>query len=285
MQELLNDAANPPGRLRFADGHALHPVIGIWNRIPAPKKAQALSLRALATTSSAMLLLAVLAALLGCGLASPVLATPLPDGTSVDEGPVEDTNSTLVDCSAHTATLLQVIAVLQRSLSKCADSFAASEVKSEALAGKLLESERTARMLQRDNAALRGRLDAAPTLGEMPEPTTASSQTRSSSRHTSQLSPHAGRNAYPATLPVSGAQTFWPLAWVPAELACTHGRRMHEWGSSAGFLQLQRCVRLHRVPSRPRVPRSACEHEDETHVGLPRLHSCFRSMSCRLPNG
>ena len=70
----------------------------------------------------------------------------------------------------------------------------------------------------------------------------------------------------------------WRLAWLIAMLACTHNRRMHEWGLSAGLSQLRRCERLHRVRSRPKVPRSACAHAYEMHVGLSRLRS--RSWSC-----
>jgi hypothetical protein len=199
MQELLNDAVNLPGRLRFADGHALHPISGIRNQIPAPKKARTLGMPAVAINTSTVRLLAALAALLGCGFVSSVLATPLPDGTSADEGPVADAAFTLVDCCAHTATRMHDIAVLQRSLSQCADSLAASETRA-------LESERMARRLQLEIAALRRPLEAPPSLEEMPEPTAASSQPLSSSSDAPQLAPDAGRIRYPATLPVSGAQ-------------------------------------------------------------------------------
>ena len=128
MQEFLdNNAANLPGCLRFADGHALHPVSGSRKLIRAPKKGQTLLLPALAVSSSAVRLLAALAALLACGLVPPILATPLPDGTSADEGHAEDAELARVDCCALTATLLQDIAVLQRSLSENAVSLAASE--------------------------------------------------------------------------------------------------------------------------------------------------------------
>ena len=245
MHELLDDAANLPGRLGSADGLALRPVSGNMNRIPAPRKAQTLWLPAFAINSSTALLLAALAALLGGGLASPVFAAPLPNGTSADEGPVEGINLTFVDCCARTATLLQDIAVLHRSLSQCADSLAASEARA-------LEWERTAKRLQSELAALRSPLEAPPALEEMPGPTAASSQTRSSSS-TTQLSPDAGRIRYPATLPVSGAQPAddwhcFPHSW--------HARTAGAWMSGArvpGFLQLRRCVRLHHVRSRPTV--------------------------------
>ena len=179
----------------------MRPVSGNMNRISAPKKAQTLWLPAFAINSSTGLLLSALAALLACGLVSPVLATPLPDGTSADEGPVENAEFTPADCCAHTATLLQDIAVLQRSLSQCADSLAASEARA-------LEWERTAKRLQSELATLRSPLEAPPALEEMPEPTAASSRPRSSSSSSdiAQLSPDAGRIRYPATLPVSGAQ-------------------------------------------------------------------------------
>jgi hypothetical protein len=173
-------------------------VSGVWNRRRAPERARTLWLPAFSVRSSAVLLLAALVALLGGGLASPVLATPLPVGTSADEGPVEDAEFMLVDCCAHTATLLQDIAVLQRSLSQVADSLAASEARA-------LGWERKARRLQLENADLRSPLEAPPSLEEMAEPTAASSQPRGSSSNTSQLSPDAGSIRYPATLPVSGA--------------------------------------------------------------------------------
>ena len=177
----------------------MHRVSGTRNQIRAPIKARTLRLPAFSVRSSAVLLLAALTALLGGGLASPVMATPLPVGTSADEGPVEDAEFMPVDCCAHTATLLQDIAVLQRSLSQVADSFAASEARA-------LGWERTARRLQLANAALRSLLEAPPSLEEMPEPTAASSRPRGSSSNTSQLSPDAGSIRYPATQPVSGAQ-------------------------------------------------------------------------------
>ena len=119
----------------------MHRVTGVWNRRRAPERARALLLPALAVSSSALFLLAALTALLGGGLASPVLATPLPVGTSAGEVPVEDATFTLVDCCEHTATLLQDNTALQRSLAQCADSLAASEARA-------LGWERTARRLQ-----------------------------------------------------------------------------------------------------------------------------------------
>jgi hypothetical protein len=199
------------------------------NRISAPKKAQTLWLPAFAINSSTALLLAALAALLGGGLASQVLATPLPDGTSADEGPVEAAEFTLADCCAHTAILLQDIAVLQRSLSQSADSLAASEARA-------LEWERTAKRLQSELAALRSPLEAPPALEEMPEPTAASSRPRSSSSSTSQLSPDAGRIRYPATLPVSGAQPAanWH-SFSQSWHARTHGGRVMSGARVPGF--------------------------------------------------
>jgi hypothetical protein len=243
----------------------MHRVTGVWNRRRAPERARALLLLALAVSSSTLLLLAALTALLGGGLASPVLATPLPVGTSAEEGPVRDAEFMLVDCCAHTATLLQDIAVLQRSLSQCADSLAASEARA-------LGWERTAKHLQLENATLRSPLEAPPSLEEMPEPTATSSPTRSSSSsNTSQLSPDAGSIRYPATQPVSGAQ---PAGDWHGFSQCWHARTAGAC-MSAGLLQPRRCVRLHCVRSRPKVPRSACAHAYEMHSGLSRLHSCF----------
>ena len=185
-------------------------VSGFSNRRPAPKDLQTIWLPApyQHSSCSAVLWLAVLAALLGCGLASPVLA----DVTGESYGPVKNTEFQLVDCCSQTAILLQDNAVLKQSLSQCADSSAASEARADALAGTLLELERTASSLQLENAALRSRLEAPPSLAEMPAPTAANSQPRSSSSsssssssHTAQLSANAGRIPYPATLPVFGA--------------------------------------------------------------------------------
>ena len=178
-------------------------VSGFSNRRPAPENLQTICLPEsyLHIRSSAVIWRAALAALLACGLVSQVLATPLADVTGASDGPVDKTGVPLMDCCAHTATLLQDIAVLQRSLSQCADSSAASGARADALAGKLLEWERTASRLQLENAALRSRLEAPP----KPELTAASSQPRSSSGHTAQLSADAGRVPYPATLPVFGA--------------------------------------------------------------------------------
>ncbi len=174
---------------------------------------------ALAVSSSAVLLLAALTALLGGGLASPVSATPLPDGTSADERPVEDAEFPLADCCAHTASLMQDVAVLQRSLSHCADSLAASEARA-------LEWEHTARRLQLENAALRSPLEAPPSLEERPELTAASSQPRgSSSSNTPQLSPDAGSIRYPATLPVFGAQPAGDLHG--SRRVCMPARQAH----------------------------------------------------------
>ena len=161
-------------------------ILGIRNLIPAPKKALTCWMPALAMHTSTVLRLAALAALLGGGLVSAEF-TP-------------------VDCCAQTATLLQDIAVLQRSLSQVAEALDASEARADALAGKLLKSERTVRGLQRENAALHSPLEAPPFLEEIPETIAALSQTRGSSSNTPQISPDAGDIRYPATLPVSGAQ-------------------------------------------------------------------------------
>jgi hypothetical protein len=159
--------------------------------------------------STGVLRLAALAALLSCGIGPPVLATPLADVTSANEGPVETTASTRVDCCTRIAVLLKETAALRQSLSLLADSLAASEARADALAGKLLDSERTASSHQRECAALRSRLEAPPSL-------------EASSRiHGSRTAPDAGRVPYPKTLPVIVAQhgNRWQ---VPiAELACT----------------------------------------------------------------
>ena len=203
-----------------------------------PNEPQALWSPTLHGIASAVLLMPILAALLACGLVSPVLATPLADATGASDGPVANTAIPLVDCCPRTATLLQDIAVLQRSLSQCADSSAASEARADALAGKLLEWERTASRLQLENAALRSRLEAPPSPEEKPEPTAASSQPRSSSSHTAQLPPDQGRNAYPATLPVFGAQPSGHWRRVLCRVGMQrNGGRNSDWlvASSAGL--------------------------------------------------
>jgi hypothetical protein len=236
-------------------------VNGFRKRMLVPNEPQTLWLP---TLHGIMLLMPILAALLACGLVSPVLATPLANATGASYGPVEDTSLTLADCCAHTATLLQDIAVLQRSLSQCADSSAASEARADALAGKLLEWERTASRLQLENAALRSRLEAPPSPEEKPDPTVASSQPRSSSSHTAQLSADAGRNAYPATLPVFGAQPsgHWRRVLCSVGMQRTAGAILIGWlvRVPGFYLQVRRCVELHRVPSKPTVPRSARAH-------------------------
>ncbi len=182
-------------------------VSGFSNRRHVPKNLQTIWSPASyqQIRSSAVLWQAALAALLACGLVSPVLATPLADVTGASDGSVETTEIPPVDCCARTAILLQDNAVLQRSLSQCADSSAASEARAGALAEKLLKWERIASRLQRENTALRSRLEAPPSLEVKPEPTASGWQPRSSISYTSQLSANAGRIRYPATLPVFGA--------------------------------------------------------------------------------
>ena len=89
------------------------------------------------------------------------------DVTGESYGPVENTEFQLGDCCSRTAILLQDNAVLKQTLFQCADSSAASEARADALAGKLLELERTASSLQRENAELRSRLEAPPFLAEI----------------------------------------------------------------------------------------------------------------------
>jgi hypothetical protein len=251
MQELLSDAANLPGRHRFADGHAQHPVSGnrcSRNQIPAPKRAQTLWLLTSAIRFSTVLLLAALTALLGCSLVSPVL---LPDGTGADEGPVEDAEFSLADCRAHTATLLQDIAVLQRSLSQFAHSLAVSKARE-------LRWKRAARRLQHEIAALRRPLEAPPFLEEMPETTAASSQQHSRS-HTPQLSPDAGRIRYPATLPASGAQLAgdwhgFSQSWHARTTgACMSGARVPGFCTCSDACVSTACDRGRRYPD-PHAP-------------------------------
>jgi hypothetical protein len=202
--------------------------LGIRNPIPAPEKALTCWMPALAMHTSTVLRLAALAALLGGGLVSPVLAAPLPDGTSV----VEVAEFTPVDCCAQTATLLQDIAILRRSLSQVAESLAASEARADALAGKLLKSERTVRGLQRENAVLHSPLEAPPFLEEIPETIAALSRTRGSSSNTPRISPDAGHIRYPATLPISGAQLacdwhgFFQIWNARTASACISGARV-----------------------------------------------------------
>jgi hypothetical protein len=188
----------------------------------------------------------------------------LAEVTGESYGPIENTEFMLVDCCSRAAILMQDNAGLKQSLSQCADSLAASEARADALAGKLLEWERAASRLQLENAALRSRLEAPPSPEEKPEPTAASSQPRSSSSHTAQLPPDQGRNAYPATLPVFGAQPagHWRRVMCSVGMQRTAGAILIGWLVRVpGFhLQVRRCVELHRVPSKPTVPESARAH-------------------------
>ena len=235
----------------------MHRVSGVGNLIRAPKRAQTLWLPAFPVRSSAVLLLAALTALLGGGLASPVLATPLPVGTSADEAPVEDAEFMLVDCCARIVSLLQDIAVLQRTLSQVADSLAASEAGA-------LEWERTARSLQLEISALRSPLEAPSSLEEMPESTATSSQPRSSSSNTSQLSPDAGSIRYPATLPVSGAQPAgdwhgFSQRWhAPTAGAYMSGARVPGFCSCGDACVSSACDRGRRYPDAHALMHTKC---------------------------
>jgi hypothetical protein len=253
-------------------------VSGFSNRRPVPKDLQTIWLPApyQHISCSAVLWLAAVAALLACGLASPVLA----DVTGESYGPVENTEVQLVDCCSRAAILLQDNAVLKQSLSQCADSLAASEARADALAGKLQELERAASSLQHENAALRSRLEAPPSPAVMPAPTAANSQPRSGSgsSHAAQLSANAGRVPYPATLPVFGAHPAGRWVGLIAEVALIS--RMA--GALLGALQMPgfcsciaarsstACCRGRRYPD-PRARMRTIT----LHAGLPRLHSCF----------
>ena len=114
--------------------------------------------------------------------------------------------------------------------------------------------ERAARSLQLENAALRSRLEAPPSLKEMPTPTAAGSQPRDSSSNTSQLSPDAGSIRYPATLPVSGAQPAGDWHGVSQRWhtrtagACVSGARVPGFCSCGDASVSSACDRGRRYP-------------------------------------
>jgi hypothetical protein len=160
--------------------------------------------------------LATFAAILACALAAPALLQQQADmglnESILPRAAVErSTGPTLAGpaCRSQCTAVLRDSAVLRRSLSRCADAFAASEARANALARKLLASKRGADSLVRENAELRVRLEAVPAtvraLAEMvpaisPQLATASSV--SSAAHTR----HSGRDAYPKPpLPISGS--------------------------------------------------------------------------------
>ena len=209
----------------------------------------------------------LLTGLLACGSESPV-AMPLADVTGATEGQVENTEITLLDCCTRAATLQQNNDVLQRSLSRLADSLAASEAR-------LVESER-------ENTALRSRLDAVLSPEEIPAPTAASSQTRSSSSHTAQLPSDADRNTHPSKLPVFGAQLSDHWHGLPAEVACTHGGAFSGWRRVPGVCS---CGTAWSTPTSHQGrgypdPHVACTRHRRHAPSLTCILS-FRSMSGR----
>jgi hypothetical protein len=113
--------------------------------------------------------LAALAAVLACARAAPVLLQPqavgdrdvpiLPRaGVELNPSPTLAGPAYRSRCSA----VLRDSAVLRRSLSRCADSFAASEARAVSLALKFRASNRQVDRLVRENAELRARLEAVP---------------------------------------------------------------------------------------------------------------------------
>jgi hypothetical protein len=120
--------------------------------------------------------LATVAAVLACALAAPVLLQPQVDGARnapTLRGAFENiTGPALAGraCRGRCTAVLRDSAALRRSLSRCADSIAASEARSSALARKLRSSRRRANVLVRANAQLRARLrdEAEPVLDPHP---------------------------------------------------------------------------------------------------------------------
>jgi hypothetical protein len=126
--------------------------------MPALQASQASRAPAMRVCAPVGLRLACLAVVLACALAAPVL----PQAVESANGP------TLVDsaCSSRCAAVLRDSAILRRSLSRCADSVAASETRAvtlaRAAARRFRASKRRADRLLRENAELRAQLEAMP---------------------------------------------------------------------------------------------------------------------------
>jgi hypothetical protein len=173
--------------------------------MPASPKLQALRRPLRLSANAALRLAAVLVTVACCALCAPVIA----DATGFHRSRIEAAAPSGSDpgCRSRCAAVLRGNAVLRRSLSQHADSFAACEARAGTLAWELREAKLTAKRLMQDNVALRRRLKAVPEAArspaEDPKPGAAGLQARSSDA--AQLGPDPRRTAYHPTLPVSGA--------------------------------------------------------------------------------
>jgi hypothetical protein len=151
--------------------------------------------------------LAVLAAVVACARAAPVLLPQADGGRNLPmlphAGVETDTGRTLADPAyrSRCSAVLRDSAVLRRSLSRCADSFAASEARAVSLALQLRASKRK-------NAELRARLEAVPETvrAETIRPQPAISGSVNGNMRPAAYIHQPGRNAYP---PLPGSGT-WP---------------------------------------------------------------------------
>ena len=163
--------------------------------------------------------LAAFAAVVACALAAPVPLQPqaygdrdVPifprAGVELNPSPTLAGPAYRSRCSA----VLRDSAVLRRSLSRCADSFAASEARVVSVALKLRASKRQIGRLVRENAELRARLEAVPetvralaetipAIGLQPAIAGSVNGNMRTAAHIHQ----PGRNAYPP-LPGSGTR-------------------------------------------------------------------------------
>jgi hypothetical protein len=162
--------------------------------------------------------LAVLAAVVACALPAPLsLLQPQADGGRdvplLPRTGVENSNRpTLTGPAGFQCTaLLRDSAVVRRLLSRCADSFAASEARAVTLALKLRASNRKIGRLVRENAEIRARLEAVPkTMRALAEtvpaisPHAAIASSVDGNIRTATHMRGPGRNVYPSPLPVSG---------------------------------------------------------------------------------
>ena len=125
--------------------------------MPASQASSAPAMRVCAPVG---LRLASLAVVLACALAAPVLLQP--QDVESASGPTRVDSA----CSSRCAAVLRDSAILRRSLSRCADSVAASETRAvtlaRAAARRFRASKRRADRLLRENAGLRAQLEAMP---------------------------------------------------------------------------------------------------------------------------
>ena len=108
-----------------------------------------------------------LAAVLACAFAEQVLLPPQANGgrnvSMLPRVAIESNTGPAHASRSRCAAVLRDSAVLRRSLSSCADSFAACEARADTLARNLRVSKRRAKRLLRENAELRARLETVRT--------------------------------------------------------------------------------------------------------------------------